>query len=178
MLYTFPEDALGPSAEPPRLPLAPTSLRRTRKKRSPAPSTRLPEAPVPAQFPVISQPAPAHAYSEPFLPAKYEGTLEYDAALEPGEYAFGSMRFPDIPLEFDPALLKVDMSFSNGNAVAPGMARQLEGFRSASPLSSDNSPMSMTLSLSSGTSSDGGHVETHDQTGIFSGDPETRTHHL
>ena len=118
-----------------------------------------------------------HPYSEHFLPAKYEDSIEYDAALDTADYPFSGIRFPGIPLdpEMNSALLKVDMAFGSGTVVGPATGRQLEGFRSTSPLSSDNSPLSMTLSLSSGNSSDAGVVETQDVTGISIGDRETLT---
>ena len=98
-------------------------------------------------------------YSEHFLPARYN---DYEG-LAPGEYSYGGMRLFDLPLELDQTLLKTNIGFTNGHVTAPANVGRLhDSFRSGSPPSSDNSPLSMSLSISSGTSSEGGRVENQD----------------
>jgi len=171
MLYTFPKAG---SAEPYHLPIGPSGGHKTKKRRSPGPTARLHNEPLLAPLPVPSQ--ATQTYSDAFPPSKYNDTLKYDPALEPGEYAYGGMKFLDMPPELDPNLLKVDPLYAdiNGHGAAPGMSKHhgFDGFRHASPLSSDNSPLSMTLSLSSGPSSDGGHLENHDLASTSMGDSE------
>jgi hypothetical protein len=145
--------------------MAPVGLRsRSQKRHSPIPGARLRNVPtLPPLHISLQNQSTSPTYSEHFLPARYN---DYETGLAPGgEYSCGGMRLFDLPLELDQALLKSDTGpfVNSGHVSAPEViGTHHEGLRSGTPLSCENSPLSMTLSISSGTSSEGGHVENQD----------------
>lgn len=164
-LYSFPKSGRGISGELPHLTIAPVGLRpRPQKRRSPIPGARLRDFPtLPPLHISLHNQSMSPTYSEHFLPARYN---DYEEGLAPGgEYSCGGMRLFDLPLELDQTLLKSDIGpFANGGHLsAPTViGRQHDVLRSGTPLSCENSPLSMTQSISSGTSSEGGYVENQD----------------
>lgn len=88
------------------------------------------------------------------FPVRYN---DYNGSSFPGE--FDSSIF-----NFTGGLFKQDIGFAHGpvSASATVGRHHQDGFRSGSPASCDNSPQSMTRSVSSGTSSEGGQVDSQD----------------
>jgi hypothetical protein len=157
-----PKANRGGSVELPRLPVPPIPPRpRSLKRYSPLPCARLRDAPLlPPLHTSLQNQNVSPTYSEHLLPARYN---DYDDGLASGLNSYVGMRLFDYPLELDHALLKADMGFANGLRGAPATTgRHHDGFRTGSPLSCNNSPLSTTLSVSSGTSSEGAHVENQD----------------
>lgn len=131
---------------------------RTLKRHSPVSGARFRELPsLPPLHISLQNQNVNPPYMEHFLPGRYNDYEE--GGLGSGEYSYSGMRLCDFPLELDQTLLKSDMGFGTGHGI---VGRHHDSFRPSSPQSCDNSPLSMTLSISSGTSSEGGHVGNKD----------------
>ncbi|KAF8588633.1 hypothetical protein K439DRAFT_1613320 [Ramaria rubella] len=100
-----------------------------------------------------NQSAPA-AYSQQFLPVNYEST---------GGYSYSGMRLFE-PLQNNRTLLRVDTALEKmGSSVMAGSHHgHHDGYDSGSPNPCNDSPLSISLSISSGTSAEDGPIENHD----------------